>query len=58
MTYRIGKEAKGRMAEKRRDRRTERIAYLEQQLKIFQSDIDRFKLQLEEARLVENVKGR
>lgn len=46
------------MAEKRRDRRTERIAYLEQQLKIFQSDIDRFKLQLEEARLVENVKGR
>lgn len=51
-------DTKKRIEQKYRAKRVARIEFLEQQLQVFQSDLNRFKLQLEEARLVENVKGR
>jgi hypothetical protein len=56
--YKMSIDTKKRIEQKYRAKRVARIEFLEQQLQVFQSDLNRFKLQLEEARLVENVKGR
>jgi hypothetical protein len=51
--YRMSMEAKNKIEKKFKEKRIQRIAFLEQQLRIFKADLERFESQIEEIKKLE-----